>query len=216
MLWRRDQDQLISMNEYHGQTAVVDGKGNDAEIDRVIDDRFENLGVVGALDIHRHIGILLFEVCKNVGQDVQAGAFVGADDDFAAGNALHLGNGDHHGLAGVQRLFHVLQKSLAGGGERDFAAGTVEQLGADFFLDAANLRRNRRLGAETLLRRPRERGVPRHFEKGFELVEVHWSSQFSALSYQPVHTYARARTGIAESSWLRADSFSIKSGLSVL
>ena len=167
----------------------VTGREIDAEVDGVVDDGFENLAVVGALDVDRNVGILLFEVGKNVRQDVQAGAFVRADDDFAAGNALHLGDGDQHGLAGVERFLDIFLERLAGGGERDLAAGAVEQLGADFFLQAANLGRNGGLGAETLLRRARERGVPRHFEKRFELVEVHKSSfQLSALSRQPAAT----------------------------
>ena len=165
MVRRRNQDQLIAMDEHYGQTVVVDGKGNDAEIDRVVDDGLENLGVIGALDVHRHVGILLLEIRKDVGQDVQASAFVGADDDLAARDALHFGDGHHHGLAGVERFFDILQEGLARSGERDLAAGAVEQLGSDLFLDAANLRRDRRLRAKTLLRRPRKRSVPRYFEK---------------------------------------------------
>ena len=43
----------------------------------------------------------------------------------------------------------------------------------NFFVDSANLRRNGRLRPKTLLRRARERSMPRDFEKRFELVEIH-------------------------------------------
>ncbi len=185
MLRRSDDDQLVAMDEDDGEAGVGDGKGDDAEVDGVVDDGFENLAVVGALDVHRDVGILLFEVGKNVGQDVEAGAFVGADDDFAARDALHFGDGDQHGFAGVEGVFDVFLEGLAGRSEGNFAAGAVKQFGADFFLQAADLRGNCWLGAETFLRGARERGVPGHFEECFELVEIHkaaFSYQLSAVS----------------------------------
>ncbi len=107
---------------------------------------------------------------------MQAGAFVRSYDDFAARHALHLGNRDQHGLAGVESFLDILLEGFATRGQRDFAAGAVEQLGSDFLFQRANLRRNGGLGAETLLRRARERSVPRHFEEGFELIKVHGAS----------------------------------------
>ena len=190
------------MDEDDGQARVGYGKGNHAEVDRVVDDGFENLAVVGALDVYRDIGILLFEVGKNIGQDVQAGALVRTHNDFAAGHALHLGNGDEHRLAGVESVLDIFLKGLARGGERYLAAGAVEQFGADFFLQPANLRRNGRLSAETLLRRARERRVPRHFEERFELVEVHkeaLSRQLSAVSQCKSHTHPEYNLALAES-----------------
>jgi hypothetical protein len=83
---------------------------------------------------------------------------------------------------GIESVLNILLKRFAGSGAGNFAARAVEQLGADFFLKSANLRRDSRLSPETLLRRPRERGVPGHFEEGFELVEVHESAQRSAIS----------------------------------
>jgi hypothetical protein len=64
-------------------------------------------------------------------------------------------------------------KGLAGGGERDFAAGAVKELGAHFVLDGANLGGDGGLGAETLLRSPGKRGMTGYFEEGLDLVEVH-------------------------------------------
>ena len=70
-------------------------------------------------------------------------------------------------------ILGIFLKGFAGGGERDLAAGAVKKLGADFVFEGANLGGDGGLGAETLLRRPGERGVARYFEKGLELVEVH-------------------------------------------
>src|SRR3954468_13516094 len=105
MRWR-DDNQFVTMDEHDSQAIVGDWEGYDSEVHRVVDDGFENAGVVGALDVYRDVGILLLEVGKNVRQDVEAGAFVGADDNFAAGNTFHLGDRYQHGLAGVERVFN--------------------------------------------------------------------------------------------------------------
>ena len=83
------------------------GNGDDAEIDGVIDDRFDDLARSRRLIWTPDIGIALLELGENLRQDVEAGAFIGADYDFSARNALHLG----HGAAwscGVDCLFRVL------------------------------------------------------------------------------------------------------------
>ena len=155
------------MNQNDGQPGVGDRHGHEAEVHRVVDDRFQDLAVIGALDVDRHVRILLLELGKDFGKDVQAGAFVGAHDDFAAGHALGFGDGGQHRLAGFKNFFSIFLEELAGGGDGDFPAGAVEQLGADFFLQGADLGRDGRLGAEALLRGPGEGAVARDFEKRF-------------------------------------------------
>src|ERR1700733_4187382 len=66
------------MDEDYGEAVVFYREGNYSEIDGVVGYRFEDLGVVGALDVDRDVGILLFEVGKDFRKDVQAGTFVGA------------------------------------------------------------------------------------------------------------------------------------------
>src|SRR5215471_818381 len=104
---------------------------------------------------------------------MQAGGFVGADDDLAAWNALHLGQVDDHLLAGVDSALGIVLKGLAGGSEADFASGAVEELGPDLILQGANLGRDGRLRAKALFRCAREAGVARYFEKCLYLVEIH-------------------------------------------
>ncbi len=120
-----------------------------------------------------HARVLAFEVGEDLGQDVQAGAFVGGDHDFAARHAMHLGQRDQHHAALLERLFGVLLEDLAGSGDRDLAAAAIEQLGAHFFFQRADLRRDGRLSAETPLRSAREAAELGHLEKRFQLIEVH-------------------------------------------
>src|SRR5271168_1730579 len=176
------------MDEDYGKAVVFYGQGIDAEIDGIVGYRFENFSVVGALDVDRDVGILLFEIRKDFRKNVQAGAFIGAHGDGAAGDVLHFGERSEHGLAGVEGFLGVFLEGLAGRGERDFAAGAVEELGAHFVLDGANLGGDGGLGAETLLRCPGERGVAGYFEEGLELVEVHGAV---ASGQWPVTTLAQ-------------------------
>ena len=98
---------------------------------------------------------------------MQAGAFIGAHDDLSAGHAFGFGNRGQDRLAGFKNLFSIFLEQLAGGGDGNFAAGAVEQLGADFFLQGADLGGDGRLGAKTLLRRAGEGAVARDLEKRF-------------------------------------------------
>ena len=87
---------------------------------------------------------------------MQARAFVSAYDDLAPGHALHLRDGNHHGFAGVERIFDIFHEGLARRSKRYLAARAIEELGSDLFLQTANLRRNGRLRAKAFLRRPGE------------------------------------------------------------
>ena len=167
MIGRRNHDQFVAVDGNHGEPLVVHRHRDHAEVAGVVDDGFENFVVLQALYADCHTGVLALEVGKYLGQDVQAGALVGRDHDFAARHAMHLGQRDQHHAALLEGFFGVLLKDFAGGGDGDLAAAAIEQLGADFFLQGADLRRDRRLGAETPLRRPREAAEPRDLQKRF-------------------------------------------------
>ena len=91
-----DDHQLIAMNQHDGKAIVGHGKRNDAKIDRVIDYRFQNLGVVGARDADVHVRILSLKFREYLWQNVQASAFIGSDDDLAFGYAFVFGDRREH------------------------------------------------------------------------------------------------------------------------
>src|ERR1039457_5185264 len=64
-------------------------------------------------------------------------------------------------------------KTLPRPGTAPPPAAAVEQLGPDFFLQGANLRRDRRLGAKAALGRSREAAEPCDLQKSLELIQVH-------------------------------------------
>ena len=65
------------------------------------------------------------------------------------------------------------QAPFAGSRERDFAAAAVEQARANLFFQSADLRGNRRLRTEALLRGAGEAQRARHFQKRFQLIKIH-------------------------------------------
>ena len=98
------------MNRDCSEPVIGDWHGNHAEIHAIVDHRLQHLGIVSAFNVDRHIRILLLEVGKHLGKDVQAGALVRSDDNFAAGHALCLSNCSHRCLAGVEGVFRKAQK----------------------------------------------------------------------------------------------------------
>ena len=100
------------MNIHYGQALVIHRGGDHAEIDGIVDDRFHDLGPFQPADLHAHIGIKLFEFGKDLRQDVQTRAFIRANHDFAARDALHFRHRNQQGLARFQRLLAYCWKTL--------------------------------------------------------------------------------------------------------
>src|SRR6185312_3879814 len=117
MVRGRYGNQFISMDKDDSEPVVGDWKGDKYEIHAVVYDRFQNFGVIGALNIYGHVWILLFEVGEDLRKNVEAGAFIRADNDFSAGNAFGFRDGGKNRPARLKRVFNIFQKELAGSRE---------------------------------------------------------------------------------------------------
>src|SRR5439155_26166391 len=126
MLWRDDDHKFVTVDQNHRQARIADRHGNHSEVDRVVDYRIQNLGVVGALYVDCNVRILLLELGKNLGKDVQARAFVGPYDDLSSRHALSFGDRGAHGLARTQSVFCGPLEELAGSGDVSSASGAVD------------------------------------------------------------------------------------------
>ncbi len=89
---------------------------------------------VSADDVEPNAGVKLLELAEDLGQDVEAGGFVGADRDLAARGALHLADGHHNVLVAFEAVFGERLEEAAGGGEGNLASRAVEELRADLGL----------------------------------------------------------------------------------
>jgi hypothetical protein len=135
VLGRRDDHQFVAVNQNNRQTGIGDRHGHETEVHRIVDDRFQNLAVIGARDVDGHVRVLLLELSKVFGRDVQACAFISAHDDLSPGHALSFCDCHQDRLAGFKNFFSIFLEELAGGGDGNLSSG-AGQLGADFFLRA--------------------------------------------------------------------------------
>src|SRR5439155_19955685 len=102
MLRRGNDHQLVAMNQHNRQPRVRDWQGYNSEVNRIVDHRFQNLGVIGPLDIDGHIRILPLQFRKNFGKDVEASALIPSYDDLAARYTLLFGDGGDNAFASLK------------------------------------------------------------------------------------------------------------------
>ena len=180
--WRND-NQFVPMYGHTLQTIVVYRQGNHAEVHRIIADGLQDLRIVRALDIDRHVRVVPFELGEHLGKDVEAGTLIRPHHNLSTRHVLGFRDGSKYGLALLKRFFRVLEKQLAGDCQRDPAPGSIQQPSPDLFFERADLRRDSGLSPEAFLRCPREAGQPRYFQKDFELIEVHCEGNGSQTLY---------------------------------
>jgi hypothetical protein len=159
----------------HSQAGVFARKRDDAEVHGVLDHRFEDPRAFGSRNAHRDAWIGLLELGEHFGQHVQASALVGAHDDLAARDALHLRQSGDDVSTSIEDAFGILQEDFPSRSQRNTGARAVEELDANLFLDCADLGRDRRLGAETSLCSARKAVMSRDLDERIELIEIHWA-----------------------------------------
>ena len=148
MAGRDDEFELVGMNEDDLEFFLLDGELADAEVGEVIDDGFDDSGAVGAVDVDLDVGEKLFEFAEDVGKDVEAGGFVGGDDEFAAGHFIEFVDIVLRAAAEVENLFAVVGEDFSGGGEGDAGAEAIEEGGVEFLFELAHLSADGWLRAE--------------------------------------------------------------------
>src|SRR5260370_19398187 len=109
------EGQTVFVNVVHFQIRGLDGQGDDSHVYGAVLHALQNLVTEVAVyaDVHQRIAPLKFR--KNVGEQIEAGRFVGAENDGALDNVAAVRN-DLNGLvAQAKQLSRVLKKDFAGG-----------------------------------------------------------------------------------------------------
>src|SRR6266852_2142649 len=86
--------------------------------------------------------ILWLKFGKNIGEQVEASGFVGAEDDGALNDVAAVGDDLNGFVAHAKEFFGVLEKNLAGGSELDGLGGAVEEPCFVGLFELANLGAN--------------------------------------------------------------------------
>ena len=102
---------------------------------------------------------------EDIGQHVQAGGFIGADDQRAARTGALIGHGQQRLVPHLQQALGVGKQHPPGGREGDVFAGTIEQAVSVLLLQLTDLGADRGLGAENLLPGPGKTSQLGHFQK---------------------------------------------------
>src|SRR5258708_22601955 len=129
--------QAIFINVVHFQIGRLDGQGDDADVNRAVLHALQDLVAEVAVyaDVHQRIAALKFR--KNIREQVEAGGFIGAEDDRSLNNVAAVRNDLNGFVAQAKQLFGVLEKNFAGWSELDGLGGAVEGPGVIGFFKLA-------------------------------------------------------------------------------
>jgi len=145
--------QAILVDVVHLQIGRLDGQGDDADVHGAVLDALEDLVAEIAVDADVHQGIAALKIRKNIRKQVEAGGFIGAEDDRPLNNVATIGNDLNGFVAHAKELFRVLEKNFAGGSQLDGLGGAVEKPGLVGLFELANLGTDSGLRAEDFLAR---------------------------------------------------------------
>ncbi len=102
-------------------------------------------------DVHQRIAAL--KLRKNIREQIEAGGFIGAENDRALNHVAAVGDDLDGFVAQAKQFFGVFEKNLTAGSQLDGLGGAVEKPGFIGLFELANLGANSGLRAENLLAR---------------------------------------------------------------
>ena len=165
--------QTIFVNVVHLQIRRLDGQGDDANIDGAILHALKDLVAEVAVDADVHQRIAALKLRENIGEQIEAGGFIGAEDDRALDYVAAVGNDLDGFVAQAEQLLGVLEKDFTGGGQLDGLSRAVQEPGFVGLFKLANLRTDSGLRAEDFLACARKTLQFGHENKSCKLIEVH-------------------------------------------
>src|SRR5260370_15452515 len=105
--------QAILVNVMHLQIRRLDGQSDDADIHGAVLDALQDLVAEIAVDTDVHQGIAALKLRKNIRKQVEAGGFIGAENDGSLNNVAAVRNDLNGFIAPAKQLFRVFAKNLA-------------------------------------------------------------------------------------------------------
>jgi hypothetical protein len=128
-------------------------QGHNAYIDGAIFDALQNFVAEVAVDTDVHQRIAALEFRENVGEKIEAGGFIGAEEDRPLHDVAAIGNDLDGFVAQPEQALGVFEEHFARGRKLDGLGRAIQQFGAVGLFKLANLRADRGLRAKNLLAR---------------------------------------------------------------
>ena len=122
-----DEHHLVLVDDLDVQAGILDGHGGDTKLHFVVENQFQGLGPLGANNVERHAGVLLFELAEEEGKNVKRGRVIRAYRQGATWQALQVGKHKVDMFQAQETVFGKGFKDSARRSERDFTAATIEK-----------------------------------------------------------------------------------------
>src|SRR5882724_785828 len=165
--------QAVLVNVVHFEVRRLDGKRDDADVDGAIFDALKNLVAEIAVDADVHERIAALKFGKYIGEQVEAGGFVGAENDGALHHVAAVRDHLNGFVAHAKKFFGVFEENFAGGSQLHGLGGAVEKAGFVRLFELANLGADSGLGAKYFLARTGKTLEFSDVNESRKLIEVH-------------------------------------------
>jgi len=181
MLGRNDESEFVLENFGGLELRVTGHKGHRAEIEPVVHDFMGNIAGKHAVQADLDAGMGFAEFGDGRKESVD-GAFVDAEGEFAALEALEVHQAFLDFVAQVEEALGVFAKEGAGVGEADGARAADEEGLAEGFFELADGQADRGLRAVKAFGGAREAALAGDGQKDLEFSEIHGSSPANTCS----------------------------------
>src|SRR5882724_9257235 len=165
--------QAVFVNLVHFEVGRLDGKRDDADIDGAVFDALKNLVAEIAVDADVHERVAALKFGKNIGEQIEAGGFVGAENNGALHDVAAVRDHLDGLVAHAKKFLGVFEQNFTRGGQLDGLGGAIEKAGLVRLFELANLSADSGLRAEYFLARTGKTLEFSDVNESCKLIEVH-------------------------------------------
>jgi hypothetical protein len=157
----------------HLKIGRLDGESDDADVGGAVFDALQNFVAEIAVDADVDERVASLKFGKNIGEQIEASGFIGAEYDGALDDVAAVGNDLDGFVAEAEEFFSELVKNFTSGSKLDGFGGAIEEAGFVSLLKLANLGAYGGLRAENFLARARKALQFSDENESGKLIEVH-------------------------------------------
>jgi hypothetical protein len=155
------------------ESGRFDGKSDDADVHGAVFDALQNFMAEIAIDADVHLGIAALKFGENIREKIEAGGFVGAENERALHDIAAVGDDLNGFIAEAEKALGIFKEDFSRGSELDGLGGAVQKTGAIGLFELADLGADGGLRAKNFLPSAREALELGNVNESSELIKVH-------------------------------------------